>query len=84
MRDSASVIPLCSLSVRLVGMACVLSLMVATGCVRVKAHQRERLAHPAMQGQVWVEKSAGDEHVFEVRESSRGATGSAGGGCGCN
>jgi hypothetical protein len=50
----------------------------------VKAHQRERLAHPAMQGQVWQEQEKADQHVFEVREASRGATGSGGGGCGCN
>jgi hypothetical protein len=24
------------------------------------------------------------DHVFEVREGARGATGSVGGGCGCN
>jgi hypothetical protein len=28
--------------------------------------------------------SAYKDHVFEAREGSRGATGSAGGGCGCN
>ena len=56
----------------------------AAGCARVKPHQRELLTHPAMQAPVWSEQSKADEHVFEVRESSKGATGNVGGGCGCN
>lgn len=56
----------------------------AGACVRVKAYQREVLAHPAMQTPVWKYQSEADQHVFEVREASSGATGSAGGGCGCN
>jgi hypothetical protein len=49
----------------------------------VKPYERERLADPIM-------KLAGDplsdkhrEHVRDVREASRGATGVQGGGCGC-
>jgi len=53
-------------------------------CVRVKAHQRELLAHPAMQAPVWIEQSRADQHVSEVREATKGATGNTGGGCGCN
>lgn len=59
-------------------------LCLAAGCVRVHAHQRERLAHPAMQGSVWAEEDKSEQHVFEVREASKGATGKTGGGCGCN
>ena len=81
-------VPSCNTSVvasRIQSFGIALGLCVATsGCVRVKAHQRERLAHPAMQGEVWIEQSKADQHVFEVREASKGATGTAGGGCGCN
>jgi hypothetical protein len=50
----------------------------------VKPYERERLADPIM-------KFARDslpekhfEHVRDVREGARGATGVQGGGCGCN
>jgi hypothetical protein len=50
----------------------------------VKPYERERLADPIM-------KLSGDplsdkhlEHVRDVREGARGATGVQGGGCGCN
>lgn len=71
-------------STSLVRIAASFCLLTSSGCARVKPHQRERLAHPAMQGQVWPGMDAADEHVFEVREASKGATGRAGGGCGCN
>jgi hypothetical protein len=61
-----------------------LGLGLSASCVSVQSHQRERLAHPAMQGPVWAGQSRADQHVFEVREASKGATGSVGGGCGCN
>jgi len=54
------------------------------GCVAVKPQQREILAHPAMQHPAWISKQRRDQHVFEVREASKGAAGAAGGGCGCN
>lgn len=53
-------------------------------CTAVKPYERELLAHPAMQQPVWRAKARRDQHVFEVREASRGAGGAAGGGCGCN
>lgn len=56
----------------------------AAGCVRVRAHQRETLAQPGMQAPVWPQVTAGDEHVFAVREGTGGAVASGGGGCGCN
>ena len=58
------------------------------GCAQVepwvKPYERERLADPIMQ---WSHGALADkhrEHVFVVREASRGATGVQGGGCGCN
>lgn len=61
-----------------------LGLSLSVACVRVQSHQREMLAHPAMQAPVWTEESKSDQHVFEVREGSSGARKTVGGGCGCN
>jgi hypothetical protein len=50
----------------------------------VKPYERDRLADPIM---VWdrdATSAAYLDHVYESREGSRGGTGSAGGGCGCN
>jgi hypothetical protein len=50
----------------------------------VKPYERERLADPIMQ---FSRDSLGEkhrEHVRNVREGARGATGVQGGGCGCN
>ena len=50
----------------------------------VKPYERERLADPIMQ---FSRNALGEkhfEHVRDVREGSRGATGVQGGGCGCN
>jgi hypothetical protein len=58
--------------------------LFAAGCARVKPYQRATLAHPAMQAPPWPATQAADQHLFEVREGSRGATGKPGGGCGCN
>lgn len=65
----------------------VLGAMLLGGCSIqpwVKPYERERLADPIM-------KFARDslpekhfEHVRDVREGARGATGVQGGGCGCN
>ncbi len=50
----------------------------------VKPYERERLADPIMQlsGDPLADKHR--EHVYDVREGARGATGVQGGGCGCN
>lgn len=61
----------------------VLSFAVA-GCVAVKPYQRETLAHPCMADAPWPLVERAEQHVFEVREGTAGATGTAGGGCGCN
>jgi len=50
----------------------------------VKPYEREHLADPIMAFDRDPVASAFLEHVYEVRNASRGATGAAGGGCGCN
>jgi hypothetical protein len=50
----------------------------------VKPYERERLSDPIMAMDRDPVSSAYLDHVFELREGSRGAMGSAGGGCGCN
>jgi hypothetical protein len=50
----------------------------------VKPYERDRLADPIM---AWNRDNISQgymDHIRESREGSRGATGSAGGGCGCN
>jgi hypothetical protein len=50
----------------------------------VKPYERDRLADPIMSFDQDPVSSAYSNHVFEAREGARGASGSAGGGCGCN
>ena len=50
----------------------------------VKPYEREHLADPIMSFDPNPVSDVYLDHVFEVREGSRGATGSVGGGCGCN
>ena len=50
----------------------------------VKPYQREHLADPIMSFDPDPIASGYLEHVFEVREGAHGASGSVGGGCGCN
>jgi hypothetical protein len=61
---------------------------LSSGCAPikpwVKPYERERLADPIMSFNRDPISSSYREHVFESREGSRGATGSIGGGCGCN
>lgn len=56
----------------------------ASGCVRVRAHEREMLASPAMRAPTWPAIERADEHTFAIREGTGGATSAGGGGCGCN
>jgi len=61
--------------------------MLLSGCAIepwVKPYERAALADEVMSSDR--NPSVGDymDHVHEVREGSRGASGSAGGGCGCN
>jgi hypothetical protein len=50
----------------------------------VKPYERDRLADPIMSWDRDAVSSAYLDHIRETREAARGATGSAGGGCGCN
>jgi hypothetical protein len=50
----------------------------------VKPYEREHLADPIMSFDPNPISSTYLDHAFEVREGARGATGSVGGGCGCN
>ena len=50
----------------------------------VKPYERERLASPLMQLSRDGLSDKHFEHVRDVREGARGATGVQGGGCGCN
>lgn len=59
---------------------------LAGGCGHfgVKAHQRELLADRIMSFEGNAQERAADEHVLSNREGAVGATGTSGGGCGCN
>ena len=50
----------------------------------VKPYERERLADPLMKLSRDALPDKHFEHVRDVREGARGATGFQGGGCGCN
>ena len=50
----------------------------------VKPYEREKLADPIMQFQRTALAEKHREHIHNVREGARGATGVQGGGCGCN
>ncbi len=50
----------------------------------VKPYERDRLADPIMAWDRDVISSGYVDHIYESREGSRGGTGAAGGGCGCN
>ena len=50
----------------------------------VKPYEREHFADPIMSFNRDSVSSIYLDHVFESREGARGATGSVGGGCGCN
>ena len=64
------------------------TVLAASGCKPiepwVKPYERERLADPVMAMDPDPVSSSYMDHVYEVREGARGATGGAGGGCGCN
>ncbi|MDH5671896.1 MAG: DUF4266 domain-containing protein [Myxococcales bacterium] len=61
-----------------------LVLSAAPACATVAPYERERLAKADMQEGRNPDLRAGEEHATAYREGSSGATGSSGGGCGCN
>jgi hypothetical protein len=68
--------------------AATLLLSVLAGCAApqpwVKPYEREHFADPIMSANRDPVSSIYLEHVYESREGARGATGTVGGGCGCN
>ncbi len=64
------------------------ALLILGGCARiepwVKPYERNFLADPIMSFERDPVSAAYLQHVFEAREGARGASGSEGGGCGCN
>ncbi|MBW7930909.1 MAG: DUF4266 domain-containing protein [Gammaproteobacteria bacterium] len=65
----------------------VLAVMLLGGCSIqpwVKPYERDRLADPIMSWDRNPVSNAYTNHVQESREAARGASGSSGGGCGCN
>lgn len=64
------------------------SAALLAGCAPIKPwvqpYERERLADPIMQVSRDALAERHRDHVYTVREGARGATGSQGGGCGCN
>jgi Domain of unknown function (DUF4266) len=64
------------------------TLAVVSGCAAptpwVKPYEREHFADPIMSFNRDPVSSVYRDHVLESREGARGATGTVGGGCGCN
>ena len=63
------------------------ALVSLSGCAIqpwVKPYEREQLADPIMKFSRSSLAEKHNEHVRDVREGARGATGVQGGGCGCN
>ena len=67
--------------------AALCALLVLAGCSIepwVKPYERDHIADPIMSFDRDPVSSSYIHHVYEAREGARGATGSSGGGCGCN
>ncbi len=58
--------------------------LACSGCVVVRAHQRENLAKCAMTNDVDPGEARFKQHERGAREGADGGTGQPGGGCGCN
>jgi hypothetical protein len=56
----------------------------STGCVVVRAHQRENLAKRGMTNDQAEGEARFKQHERGAREGADGGTGQPGGGCGCN
>jgi len=73
--------------VRLIGVGVLAMTVLLGGCAIqpwVKPYERERLADPIMAFSRNTLPERHRDHVRDVREGARGATGVQGGGCGCN
>lgn len=64
------------------------TMITASGCSSVKPwvkpYERDKLADPVMSLSRHGTADSYMHHVYQSRESARGAEGGAGGGCGCN
>lgn len=58
-------------------------LVLSAGCTPVRPWQRSTLAHRCMTSDSRPEEARARRHMLGARETSQGATGEAGGGCGC-
>jgi len=70
-----------------IGLVLISGLMCLSACSVepwVKPYERDHIADPIMSFDRDPVSSSYIDHVYEAREGARGATGSAGGGCGCN
>jgi hypothetical protein len=62
-----------------------LSMMGCSIVKEVKPWEKETLARPIMQfGSIHPEMTKFESHTYFSKEASRGGSGVAGGGCGCN
>ncbi len=66
-----------------------ISVLLTSGCATtfepwVKPYERDNLADPIMAMNRNPVSFSYTMHVFQARESARGAEGGSGGGCGCN
>ena len=68
----------------LVILVAILTSILASGCVRVRAHQRGNLAKRAMTNDRDPGEARFGQHATGSREGADGGTGQPGGGCGCN
>ncbi|MBT6263927.1 MAG: DUF4266 domain-containing protein [Halieaceae bacterium] len=62
----------------------VLSIIALTGCQAVEPWERGILAREEMQWQASTMEARFRQQMFNSKEASSGASGAAGGGCGCN
>ena len=68
----------------------IVAVLQLSGCAQmgvkpwVKPYERQKLSDPIMNKNRHVIANKHAAHVFEARESARGAEGVGGGGCGCN
>lgn len=73
---------------KLINILVISGLLMTAACSNVepwvKPYERANLADEVMKFDRNPVSSAYMNHVYEAREGARGASGSAGGGCGCN
>jgi len=73
---------------KLINILVISGLLLTAACSNVepwvKPYERANLANEVMKFDRNPVSGAYMNHVYEAREGARGASGSAGGGCGCN